>query len=191
MVGLRAAGLLFVGALAVCGGFWLGGEGPRPRPSPDILLWNGHAVRRATTTQLHVPYQDKDWSHTGEGHCGPKCMEAWRQRVFHLASMDDSKQVAQKALGKRVSGKANDAGNCAGSHVLALHTRHKKPRHDFHIFEKCGVLLLPAAAGEAACFVSSDASQPPSHHPQYQLWSCSVLLYWPWLGCTMISNIAH
>jgi hypothetical protein len=119
MVRLRAALLLLVGALAVCG-FWLGGGGQRP--SPDVLLRNGHAVRRATTSQLHVPYQDKDWSHTGEGHCGPKCMEAWRQRVFHLASMDDSKQVAQKALGKRVSrssGKANDAGNCADSHVHA------------------------------------------------------------------------
>lgn len=60
------------------------------------------ALQRVTT-QLSVPYQDKDWSHTGEGHCGPKCMEAWKARVFHLASMDDSKQVAQKALGKRVS----------------------------------------------------------------------------------------
>ena len=60
-------------------------------------------LQRVTTTQLSVPYQAKDWSHTGEGRCGEKCMEAWKARVFHLASMDDSQKVAQKALGKRIS----------------------------------------------------------------------------------------
>jgi len=32
-------------------------------------------------------------SHTGEGHCGPKCMDVWKANVMHVASMDDNNKV--------------------------------------------------------------------------------------------------
>jgi hypothetical protein len=54
--------------------------------------------RKAQMQILEAPYNNVDWSRTAEGHCGEKCLAAWRAHVAHIGAQVRTPVVISRAF---------------------------------------------------------------------------------------------
>ena len=54
--------------------------------------------RKAQMQILEAPYNNVDWSRTAEGHCGEKCLAAWKAHVAHIGAQVRTQLLTSGAL---------------------------------------------------------------------------------------------